>query len=599
MLKKAACVLFVLGLTALFCGNSLSQTTPEGTAWVESHGYSNCIKLSNSSTEVILEPNCGGRVIEYSLDGQNVMYVNPEHDGWTYSPGKKTIGPSAGRLDIGPEMLAPPRPLLWVGKWTAEITGPRAARLTSIKDESTGVQLVREFKLDSESSYLRCTQIIKNISDETKQYNHWSRTLAVGGGICLVPLSKESRFPEGYIIYGPGPVLNYRHEPHPNVRVREGVLEITGPPPQRKFGIDTYAGWLGYIMRNNILFVKKFPVYPGKPYGEVAAYTVSIWYDRHRVCELEPIGPKETLKPGESASFTEDWWLFPYEYPKAGQDVDLEKFKAFVGKNARAVVAPGMKVKKLAGGFTWAEGPVEDNEGNIYFTDNRENLIHKWSPDGKISLFSDDAHKANGLYLDRDGSIIACTGNPRQLVSIDRQGNMTVLVDSYDGKPLNAPNDLWLDPKGGIYFTDPYWGREQGRSRVYYLSPDRKKLTPVILDMVKPNGVLGTPDGKKLYVTDWVDKKTFVYSVNPDGTVWNKKLFAPEGDDGMTMDADDNVYLTGNAVTVYDPSGIKIDTIEVPETPANVIFCGKDKQTLFITARTSIYSIRLKTVCGL
>lgn len=337
MLKNNAYKLVIFLLTMLFCRQAFPQATPEGTAWVSSHGYSNCVQLSNNNTKVILEPNCGGRVLEYSLNGQNVLYIDPKQDGWTYTPGE-TIDPSAGRFDIGPEQIIPSHPNLWVGKWTAEIIGPRAARLTSVEDQATGVQLIREFKLDKESSYLTCTQTIKNISDSQKQYSHWSRTFATGGGICLVPLSPGSRFPLGYILYGPGPVMNYRPDDHPNIKVRDGFLEISGTPPQPKFGIDSYSGWLGYITRDNLLFVKRFPVYPERVYGELAALTISIWYFEEKMCELEPIGPMEILQPGESASFTEEWWLFPYDYPQEGQEIVLDEFKTFVETKARGVI---------------------------------------------------------------------------------------------------------------------------------------------------------------------------------------------------------------------------------------------------------------------
>jgi len=259
-----------------------------------------------------------------------------------------------------------------------------------------------------------------------------------------------------------------------------------------------------------------------------------------------------------------------------------------------SVLAQEAELQKIAGGFTWAEGPAEDSDGNLFFTDNRENLLHRMTPDGKVSVFLKDAHRANGLYPDRDGGIIACTGSPKQLVSMDRHGVMTVLADSFEGKPLNAPNDLWIDPEGGIYFTDPYWGKEKGRDRVLYLTPGRKKLILATQEMVKPNGVVGSPDGKSLYISDWNEKKTYVFSINKDGILSDRRLFAPEGDDGLTMDTEGNVYLTGNAVTVYNSDGIKIETIKVPETAANVCFGGKDNRTLYITARTSLYSIRMR-----
>jgi hypothetical protein len=120
-----------------------------------------------------------------------------------------------------------------------------------------------------------------------------------------------------------------------HIKVRDGFLEISGPPPQPEFGIDSYAGWLGYITRDNLLFVKRFPVYPERIYGEMAGLTISIWYFKEKICELEPIGPWETIEPGGSVSFTEEWWLFPYDYPQEGQEVDLDAFRIFVETKTR------------------------------------------------------------------------------------------------------------------------------------------------------------------------------------------------------------------------------------------------------------------------
>lgn len=265
---------------------------------------------------------------------------------------------------------------------------------------------------------------------------------------------------------------------------------------------------------------------------------------------------------------------------------------------AASVVAPGAKVEKLAGGFRFTEGPAADAKGNIFFSDIPNNRIHKWSLDGTLSTFRENSGGSNGLYFDNKGNLLACEGGGRRLVSIDPQGNVTVLADRYQNKRFNSLNDLWLDPKGGIYFTDPSYGRrdnlEQDGEHVYYLSADRKKLIRVINDMVRPNGVIGTPDGKRLYVADHGGKKTFVYKINNDGTLSNKKLFAPEGSDGMTIDNEGNVYLTTRVVAVYNKNGEKIESIEVPEGPANVCFGGPDNHTLFITARTSLYSIRMR-----
>jgi gluconolactonase len=263
-----------------------------------------------------------------------------------------------------------------------------------------------------------------------------------------------------------------------------------------------------------------------------------------------------------------------------------------------SVVAEGAKVKKLAGGFKFTEGPAADAEGNIFFTDIPNNRIHKWSVDGKLSTFLEDSGAANGLFFDKDGNLLACEGGRGRLVSIDPKGNITVLADKYNNKKFNSLNDLWVDPKGGVYFTDPRYGSrnnmEQGGEHVYYLSPDHKRIVRVVDDMVRPNGVIGTTDGKRLYVADHGGGMTFVYTINKDGTLSNKKLFSLEGSDGMTIDNEGNVYLTTDVVAVYNKKGERIETIEVPEQPANVCFGGKDKRTLFITARTSLYSVRMR-----
>jgi len=269
------------------------------------------------------------------------------------------------------------------------------------------------------------------------------------------------------------------------------------------------------------------------------------------------------------------------------------------GARNTSLVAAGAQVKKLAGDFKFTEGPAADAKGDVYFSDIPNNRILKWSvEDGKLSTFLENSGGANGLYFDKDGNLIACQGGDRRLVSISPKGQVTVLADKYEGKKFNSLNDLWIDPKGGIYFTDPRYGggepMEQKGEYVYYLAPDRKSVTRVIDDMVRPNGVIGTPNGRRLYVADHGAGKTFVYSINKDGTLTDKQLFVEQGSDGMTLDNRGNVYLTGKAVTVHNRKGQKIEEIAVPEGPANVTFGGKDNQTLFITARTSLYAIAMQ-----
>jgi len=305
-----------------------------GAGLVEHSGYSDCIELKNEAARVVLGPACGGRVLEYSLNGRNCLYLDPRQNGWVYEPPKGTIDPSGGRFDIGPENTIPSHPDLWLGKWKGQITGPRSARLVSVEDKATGVQLVREFTLDKSSSRLTCRQTIKNISNETRHWCHWSRTLADGGGICLIPLTPNSRFPNKYAMYEQGPLINYRPQ-DPNVGIRDGFLEVVGTPKYPKLGVDSYAGWLCYLCRSNLMLVKRFPTYPYRVYGEIAAITISIWYYKDIMCELEPIGPRETIAPGRSASFSEEWWLLPYEFPGRGGHANLGQVVQVVADRAR------------------------------------------------------------------------------------------------------------------------------------------------------------------------------------------------------------------------------------------------------------------------
>jgi len=271
------------------------------------------------------------------------------------------------------------------------------------------------------------------------------------------------------------------------------------------------------------------------------------------------------------------------------------------GTAAEELPAPGAKVEKLADGFTFTEGPASDAKGNVYFSDVPNSRIHKWSLDGKLTTARENTGRTNGLYFDRRGNLLACEGGNRRLTSISPDGKVTVLADAYQGKKLNSPNDLWIDPRGGVYFTDPRYGPQDGLEQdgfyVYYLPPGGKELVRVLDDLVKPNGVVGTADGKLLYVADAGDGKTYVYRIQADGSLSGRKLTAPLGSDGMTLDERGNLYLTRGAVHVYSPEGQKIATIEVPEGPANVCFGGADRRTLFITARKSLYSVRM-TVRG-
>jgi gluconolactonase len=277
-------------------------------------------------------------------------------------------------------------------------------------------------------------------------------------------------------------------------------------------------------------------------------------------------------------------------------------------KDKDAVVAAGAKLEKLADSFKFTEGPAADAEGNVYFTDQPNNRIMKWSVEGKLSTFLEPSGRANGLCFDKNGVLWACADDKNELWSIDvtgkNAGKSTVVVKDYQGKLLNGPNDLWFHPSGALYFTDPYYKRpywtrgdmEIDVQGVYYLSPDRKSLVRVVGDLKQPNGIIGTPDGKTLYVADIGGLKTYAYDVLGDGTLDNKRIFCTQGSDGMTIDNEGNVYLTGRGVTVFDKAGKKIGQIDVPQLwTANVCFGGRDMQSLFITAGPALYSIRTRT----
>ena len=278
---------------------------------------------------------------------------------------------------------------------------------------------------------------------------------------------------------------------------------------------------------------------------------------------------------------------------------------------------PQGELRTLAEGFSFTEGPAADRHGNVYFTDQPNDRIYRWDAGSrKVTLFLEGTGRANGMTFDRDGNLIAAADMYGELWKIRPDGSHRVLIDNYQGKLLNGPNDVWINPKnGGIYLTDPifprpYWEtgdpRQQGweptRSEqspqgkgghVYYLSPGGRKLVRVTSDALGwesdswPNGVVGTPDGKKLYVNKWYyDDKggTWVFDIKRDGTLTNMRKFTDWGGDGMSMDEDGNVYISNNqGVLAFDPDGNNILRIPTGGQATNNTFAGRDGRTLFIT----------------
>ncbi|QDU92519.1 SMP-30/gluconolactonase/LRE family protein [Lignipirellula cremea] len=284
--------------------------------------------------------------------------------------------------------------------------------------------------------------------------------------------------------------------------------------------------------------------------------------------------------------------------PKAwGQD-------AKQGRISNSLVAEGAQLETLAEGFTFLEGPAVAQGGDLYFVDLRVNKILRWDwKTRKLTTLTNDSHGANGMQMDAQGRLIVCQGDLRRIVAMDSQTAevLEVLADKYDGKRFNNPNDLWMDPQGGVYFTDPAYSRkkedlEQDGRHVYYIPPDGKRVAKVADDFNTPNGIVGTPDGKTLYITDRRLGRTYRYSIQPDGSLADKRLFCKVGADGMTLDEQGNLYTTPQAkeIRIYNPDGEQLDPIPLPAAASNVCFAGEDGKSLFITTANALYAIPLK-----
>ncbi|TDD99880.1 SMP-30/gluconolactonase/LRE family protein [Flavobacterium cellulosilyticum] len=275
--------------------------------------------------------------------------------------------------------------------------------------------------------------------------------------------------------------------------------------------------------------------------------------------------------------------------------------KAQKNKNS-AIIADGAQLTLVADGFEFTEGPAADKNGDVYFTDQPNDRILKWNAlDNTVLEYMKPSGRSNGLYFDNQGNLLAVADEKNEIWRIDVDKKVTVLLTNFEGKKFNGPNDLWVDSKGGIYFTDPYYQRswwkhqepQQKSKRVYYLAPNADKPKIVADDHFdQPNGIIGTPNGKTLYVADQAGNKTYSYTIGKKGKLSNKKLFANMGSDGMTIDHLGNVYLTGNGVTVFNKEGQQIEHIAVPENwTANITFGGPNQTTLFITAMDSVYTL--------
>lgn len=275
----------------------------------------------------------------------------------------------------------------------------------------------------------------------------------------------------------------------------------------------------------------------------------------------------------------------------------------------RRIVSEGSKVERLATGFQFTEGPVWNAKGEfLLFSDIPGNRIIKWTPENGISEFRAPSGKSNGLTLDRRGRLIACEHANRRASRTEEDGTIVTIASHYKGKKLNSPNDVVVKSDGSVYFTDPPYGlnpvfgtfeeQELPFYGVYRVLPDGEHISLLINDSV-PNGLAFSPDESFLYIADTEMNHIRVFDVTEDGKTTNGRIFAeisgePLAPDGIKVDSEGNVYTTGRGgIWVFSPEGEKLGVISVPELPANLCWGDKDWRTLYITARTSIYRVRL------
>lgn len=276
----------------------------------------------------------------------------------------------------------------------------------------------------------------------------------------------------------------------------------------------------------------------------------------------------------------------------------------------QSLVESGAKVKKLADGMKFTEGPVWlPAEKKVVFSDIPNGKLMQWKEGDGLSVFR-KSEQSNGNILDLEGRLITCQHAGRNLVRTEKDGKIKVLADKFDGKRFNSPNDVAVRSDGSLWFTDPPWGltekTELEGHYVFKYDPKTEKVEVVVKDLAMPNGIVFSPDESRLYIADTgghmkhpdaafhkLPAGVHCYEVSKDGVLGKKLFTIKEGSDGMRVDVKGNLYITNGKVKIYDPEGKLLEVIDVPEGPANICFGGDDYKTLFITARTSLYSIRM------
>ncbi len=270
---------------------------------------------------------------------------------------------------------------------------------------------------------------------------------------------------------------------------------------------------------------------------------------------------------------------------------------------ARAL-ASGLKVEKVAGGYQFLEGPLWTKRNTLLFSDTPGDTIFEYTGSGSPRPFQRPAFQPNGNTLDPQGRLITCRKGSRSVTRMEKKGGMTTLAERFEGKRLNAPNDVAARSNGDLYFTDPPYGVTPEQEELHFYGVFRLAkdgtLTAQARDFVKPNGIAFSPDEKRLYVDDTDRRHIRVFDVKPNGDLENGRVFAevqgrrPGAPDGLKVDRQGNVYCTGSGgIHVFTPSGKELGVIDVPEVAANCAFGDRDMKTLYLTAGTSLYRVRL------
>lgn len=262
--------------------------------------------------------------------------------------------------------------------------------------------------------------------------------------------------------------------------------------------------------------------------------------------------------------------------------------------------APEIKIERVEARLAFAEGPVWSRDGFLLFTDAPTNRILKWIPGEKTELLRENSQGTNGLALDVQGRLYMCESRSRQLTRMDKKGNIEVLAAKFENKRFNAPNDVTVRKDGQIYFTDPAFGNQQDTREmdffgVYHLTP-KGDLSVIAKPKGRPNGIALSQNGRLLYVTNSDERNVRVYDLDKNGLPSNERVLIskiPGVPDGLRLDEKGNLYVAAKSIFVYDPSGAPVRTIQVGETPANCAFGDPDFGALYVTARTSVYRIRL------